>query len=123
MTATGENSTGWVKNAHRSIDELGVAERTDVAIDKALRSRDPREVPAGRMTVILEPAAVAGLLGPLRWALDAKSYDRGTSALSGKLGEQVIDPRFSLRNEPIESRLLGNGFDGRGLPSRPLTWV
>lgn len=123
LTATGADSSGWVKNADRSIDELQVIERSRVAIHKARRSAAPKEVPAGRYTVILEPAAVAGLLGPIQWALGAKGYYRGTSALSGKLGERVVDERLTLRNRPDEPHLLGASFNGSGLPSNDRVWL
>ena len=51
LTATGKNSTGWVNNANRSIDDLGVEQRTRNAIDKARGSADPKEIPAGKYTV------------------------------------------------------------------------
>ncbi|MHC4819179.1 MAG: TldD/PmbA family protein, partial [Planctomycetota bacterium] len=123
LTATGPDSSGWVKNANRSIDRLGVVDRAHKAVDKAKRSAKPKEVPAGRYTVILEPAAVAGLLGPLHRAANAKAYDRGTSALAGKLGQPVIDARLTLRNDPRHPELLGRGFSGAGLPSDEATWI
>jgi predicted Zn-dependent protease len=123
LTATGADSSGWVKNAHRSIDELGVVDRAHKAVDKAKRSANPKEIPAGRYTVILEPAAVAGLLGPLQHAVDAKAYYRGTSALSDKLGRPVIDTRLTLRNDARHPALLGRGFNDAGLPSDEATWI
>jgi predicted Zn-dependent protease len=123
LTATGADSSGWVKNANRSIDRLGVVERAHKAVDKAKRSANPKEIPAGRYTVILEPAAVAGLLGPLHMAANAKAYYRGTSALSGKLGQPVVDARLTLRNDPRHPALLGRGFSGAGLPSDEATWI
>lgn len=123
LTATGPDSTGWVSNASRSFDDLGVTDRTQIAIDKAQRSAKPREIPAGRYTVILEPAAVAGLLGPLIGALDAKSYYKNTSPVAGKLGQTLIDARLSLRNRPDHPQLLGDAFNGYGLPSDLHTWI
>lgn len=123
LTATGEDSSGWVNDQNRSIDDLRVDDRTRVAIDKALRSAKPREAPAGRYTVILEPAAVAGLLGALLWPLNAKGYYKGTSALAGKLGQRIMDARLSLQNRPDHPALLGDAFDGSGLPSDSRTWI
>ncbi len=123
LTAMGENSTGWASNEHRSIDRLGVTERTRVAIEKAKRSTDPKEFPAGRYTVILEPAAVAGLMTWLMWMLDAKSYDKGTSPFREKLGERILDQRLTLKNRPEHADLLGSGFTGEGLPSNDFGWI
>ena len=123
LTATGENSTGWVNNANRSIDDLGVAERTRIAIEKAQRSAKPTELPAGRYTVILEPAAVAGLVGPMSWVWDAKAYYKGTSPFSGKLGVSIVDQRLTLQNRPDHPSLMGASFNGYGLASNSRTWI
>ena len=73
--------------------------------------------------MILEPAAVAGLLTWLMRMLDAKSYDKGTSAFNGKLEKQIIDQRLTLRNRPDHPDLLGQGFTSEGLPTHPATWI
>jgi predicted Zn-dependent protease len=123
ITALADHSTGWGSNVHRSIEHLGVIERTRAAIDKAQRSAKPKEVQAGRYTVILEPAAVAGLITWLMWMLDAKSYDKGTSAFSSKLGKQIVDQRLTLKNRPEHADLLGNGFTWEGLPTNEFAWI
>jgi predicted Zn-dependent protease len=123
LTAQAGEATGWSAAAHRSIDHLRVQERTLTAIEKAKRGLEPHELTPGRYTVILEPAAVAGLLSALLWTLDAKSYEKGTSALSGKLGQLIIDKRLTLRNMPAHEDLLGIGFTADGLPSMASNWI
>ena len=114
LTVQAGEATGWAAAAHRSIDHLRVQERTLTAINKAKRGLEVRELPPGRYTVILEPAAVAGLWSSLLWTLDAKSYEKGTSALSGKLGQAIVDKRLTLRNLPTHEDLLGIGFTADG---------
>jgi predicted Zn-dependent protease len=123
VTAMGEDSTGWAANAHRSIDHLAVPERTALAIMKAKRASRPRELPPGRYTVILEPAAVAGLLSTMIWMLDAKSYYKGDSPFSGKLGQAIMDSRVVLQNRSGHPDLLGARFTSDGLPSHDCTWI
>jgi predicted Zn-dependent protease len=123
VTVQSGEATGWASAAHRSIDHLSVAERTQIAIQKARQSVNPRELPAGRYTVVLEPAAVAGLLSWLTWKLDAKSHDKGTSPFSGKLGTRIVDPRLTLRNCPDHPDLLGAAFTGEGLPGGDSVWI
>ncbi|HEV8540630.1 MAG TPA: TldD/PmbA family protein [Nitrospiraceae bacterium] len=123
MGAAGSRASGWAANVHRSIEQLQVVERTRTAIEKAKRSVELREIPAGRYTVILEPAAVAGLIGPLVWMLDAKSYYKGTSPFVGKVGRAIIDRRLTLQNRPEHEDLLGDGFNGEGLPASEMTWI
>lgn len=123
LTVQAGDATGWSAAAHRSVDHLKIQERTLAAITKAKRSRDSIELPAGPYPVILEPAAVAGLWTWLLWSLDAKSYDKGTSPFTGKLGTQIVDDRLRLHNEPGHADLLGVGFTSEGLPSMPSTWI
>jgi predicted Zn-dependent protease len=123
VTAIGSRASGWAANVHRSIERLGVADRTRIAIEKAKCGENVHELPAGRYTVILEPAAVAGLIGPLIWMLDAKSFYKGTSPFVGKLGRSILDRRLSLQNRPDDPDLLGTGFNGEGLPASEVTWI
>jgi predicted Zn-dependent protease len=124
LTVQAGEATGWAAAAHRSIDHLKVQERTLTAIEKAKRGADePKELEAGRYTVILEPAAVAGLLSWMLWMLDAKSFDKGTSPFVGKLGQRIIDRRLTLRNQPDHADLLGSGFTSDGLPVTESVWI
>jgi predicted Zn-dependent protease len=124
LTVQAGDGTGWSAAAHRSIDQLHVQERTLSAINKAKRGADePRELPPGRYTVILEPAAVAGLLSWMIWMLDAKSFYKGTSPFSDKLGRRILDRRLSLLNRPDHEHLLGEGFTKDGLPVIASTWI
>ena len=123
VTATGEETTGWASNVHRSIEGLEVRERTRVAIEKATRFSGPVEMSPGRYTVILEPAAVAGLLAWIIWMLDAKSYYKGTSPYIGKLDQRIVDERLTLRNHPEHWDLVGSPFTGEGLPGNDFAWI
>ncbi len=123
ITVHAGDATGWNAAAHRSIDHLRIQERTLTAIDRAKRSRDPRELPAGHYPVLLEPAAVAGLWTWLVRALDAKSYEKGTSPFAGRLGKRIVNKRLALNNSPDHPDLLGVGFTTEGLPSGPSTWI
>jgi predicted Zn-dependent protease len=123
LTVQAEDATGWSAAAHRSIDHLKIQERTLAAISKAKRGREAKELPAGRYDVILEPAAVAGLWSWLLWALDAKSYEKGTSPIAERLGRQIVDERLTLQNLPSHPDLLGNGFTQEGLPSEEALWI
>ncbi|MCP9446993.1 MAG: metallopeptidase TldD-related protein [Nitrospira sp.] len=119
----GTGATGWSASAHRSIDRLKIQERTLAAIDKAKRSREARDLPPGDYPVVLEPAAVAGLWSWLIRALDAKSYEKGTSPFAGRLGSRIVDKQLTLSNVPNHADLFGVGFTSEGLPSEPSQWI
>jgi len=123
LTATAGDSSGWTFNAHRDINKLSVRDRTNRAVDKAVRSAEPRELPAGHYPVIFEPAAVAGVLGPVFRSTNAKSYYKGDSPFIGKLGSVIMDTRLTLRTDPAHEDLMGSRFSSEGLATRPLTWI
>lgn len=123
LTASAAEGSGWTFNSHRDIDSLDVEARTRRAVDKAVMSKEPREIPAGHYPVILEPAAVAGVFGAMMWNLGAKSYYKGDSAFVGKLDKQVIDANLSLRTDPAHPDLLGSAFGGDGMANRPQAWI
>jgi len=123
LTATGEDSSGWTCNRHRNIEALELDRRAGSAIDKALLSKKPRELPPGKYPVILEPSAVAGLVGPIFSSARAKNYYKGNSPFVGKLGSAIVDKRLTLRAEPAHSELLGSRFNNDGLPAKPVTWI
>ncbi len=123
LTATLPDSTGWTMNSHRKISKLNIKKRTETAIEKAKSSANPTEVPAGHYEVILEPAAVAGLVGPMIWMLGAKNYYKGNSPYVGKLNQRILDERLQIKSDPQNELLLGSSFDGQGMPYREQTWV
>jgi predicted Zn-dependent protease len=123
LTVLAGEATGWASAAHRSIDHLKIQERTLAAIGKAKRGGEPRELSPGRYKVILESAAVAGLWTWLIWMLDAKSYEKGTSPVAGKLGRSIVDRRLTLKNLPKHADLLGVSFTSDGLPSTESLWI
>ena len=123
LTAKGADSSGWVDQAHRSIHLLDITENTKIAIRKAQLSANPKEIAPGRYRVILEPAAVAGLVAPLIQMLDARDYFKGTSPLSGKLGSAIVDKRLKLQNCPDHPDLLSVGFDRDGVSAQARTLI
>jgi predicted Zn-dependent protease len=97
-------------------DPASLAER---AANKAESSARPRDLPHGKYTVILEPEAVADLLGGLAFALNARSADEGRSFLSkpgggNRLGEKLFADGVTLRSDPFDPRNPGNPWTGGG---------
>lgn len=120
--------SGWAQaNSFRAgdVDWAAVGQR---AVDKAERSQTPRALAPGRYTVILEPAAVAGLLGPLRMALQARNADEGRSFFSRKgggnrVGDKMFADNVTIMSNPADPLVPSRPFDGDGLALGPQTWI
>ena len=123
-TVRSSDSSGWVDRHRRDWRALEVAALGEVALGKAERSRDPGEVPPGRYTVVLEPAAVADLVGFLAWlGLGAQSEQEGRSFLSGRMGERITGTGVTLTDDAFDPRSFGRPFDHEGTPRRRMTLI
>ncbi len=95
---------------------------------KASASADALALEPGKYTVILEPAAVAGLVGFMMNFFDARSADEGRSFLSkagggNRIGEQVFGPEVNIHTDPGHPDAAVYPWDGDGLPrtsARPI---
>ena len=77
-------------------------------------------VPNRAMPVLFTPRGLAGvLIGPLVSGFSGKTVLKGTSPLVGRLGEQVVDERISLWDDPTQPFVPGSRIcDDEGIPSR-----
>jgi predicted Zn-dependent protease len=122
-TADGKGS-GWAGGEETRAEDLDPSALASAAADRAKRSRAPTKLDPGRYTVILEPAAVANLLGFLVEALDARAADQGRSFFTGRnTGDAIFDARVTLRSDPLDPQTPGCPWDPDGVPLAPTTWI
>jgi len=126
-TQMGDRSGYFLRN-HFDVAGLDTQRVAHEAIGKALRSRDPHTMDAATYRVILEPQAVADLLGPFGFAFDARSADEGRSpfaAAGGKtrLGEKMFDDRLNFYSDPWHPQLPGTAAAQDGIPAEKLHLV
>ena len=144
--------SGWGGTISRRMSDIDGATISKAAIDKAVLSQRPHPLEPGEYTVILEPAAAAGLVNLLFNGFSARDAEEGTSLLTKKgggtlLGEKLFSEKFSARTDPFDSRSPGMPwlgevateipnigsafFTGMGgpsivgdfLPTRKTTWI
>ena len=113
--------SGWVARNLADVSEFDVDSDIQTAIRKARSSADAKALEPGKYTVILEPAAAAGLVSFMMNFFDARQADEGRSFLSkkgggNKLGEQVYDPRVNIIADPWAPGAAVMPWDGDGLP-------
>ncbi len=113
--------SGWVGRSLQHASEFDAGREIEIAKRKALESADAKALEPGKYTVILEPAAAAGLISFMMNFFDARSADEGRSFLSrkgggNKLGEQVYDPQVNLVADPWNEIGPVLPWDGEGMP-------
>jgi predicted Zn-dependent protease len=123
ITAMAGDSSGWAKASAcdaRDLDPLALAL---TAARKATQSSSPRELAAGRYTVILEPAAVLDLVGQMFGDFSATAIRDGRSFLNDRIGKKIFGDNITIHDDAWHPLQAGAPFDGEGVPRRGLTLV
>jgi predicted Zn-dependent protease len=120
--------SGWVARNLQDSSAFRPATDIEIAMRKASASADAQALEPGKYTVILEPAAAAGLISFMFNFFDARQADEGRSFLSkagggNKIGQQVYDPRVTFVTDPWHPELPVLPWDGTGLPRERLAFV
>jgi predicted Zn-dependent protease len=120
--------SGWVTSNYEDVKQFKASDDVKVAIQKAKGSADAKALEPGKYTVILEPAAAAGLISFMMFGFDARQADEGRSFLSKKgggtkLGEQVFDPQVTIMADPWDERAPVFPWDGESLPREKLAII
>ena len=122
-TVMSPTSSGWAEVVSERLEQIQPLEAVDIACQKAKTSQSPRDIEPGQYTVILEPSAVSGVLGPLFYSLEAKAADEGRSAFSNKEGEQIGTSAVDLYSQPDHTGCPTRPFFGNGLPTDQVYWL
>lgn len=120
----GQGSGFFLRN-HFDIAKLDTARIGREAIQKALNSRQPRELDPGVYPAILEPQAAGDIL---QLSFDARSADEGRSPFSApgggtKLGQSLFDERLDIFSDPWHPDLPGSPAAQDGLPAQRVYFV
>jgi predicted Zn-dependent protease len=130
ITARSADGTGsgYFSGDHFDLARLDAKQIVEQAVGKAVRSRQPKPIEPGVYPVVLEPQAVADLIGFLTGSFDARSADEGRSAFSGKdgktrVGESIFSERLNLYSDPAHPDLPSTPSTGEGVPASRLSLV
>lgn len=115
ITMQEESATSWAKANFADVRNMEPQKLAERASDRAHQAVDPRELPPGRYTVILEPAAVLDLVGFLFYDFAATAVEDKRSCFTGRMGKQLFDQRISITDDVYHPLQLGPPFDGEGI--------
>jgi predicted Zn-dependent protease len=126
MRSNDGTGSGWVSRNFNDVSKLNTAEASQIAIEKALQSRNAKAIEPGKYTVILEPNAAADLIG-LMLNMNARQADEGRSFLSKKgggtkLGEKIVDERVNIYTDPWNLEVPAAN-QGGGLPRKKMDLI
>jgi len=123
ITMLGGDSSGWQKANSPDVTKVDPLQLAEIAAKKAMDSTHPREVPPGKYTVILEPAAVLDVVGFMFWDYSGMAILDQRSFLSGRIGTRLFGENITILDDVSHPLQTGAGHDGEGMPRQRLALV
>ena len=123
ITMLAADSSGWQKANSPDVAVLDPLSLAEVAARKAMDSTHPRELPAGKYTVILEPAAVLDLVGFMFSDYSGMAILDQRSFLTGRIGTKIFGDNISICDDVAHPLQTGSPFDGEGVRRQSVSLV
>jgi predicted Zn-dependent protease len=115
ITMIAGDSSGWQKANSPDVGKLDPLALAEIAAQKAVESARPREIPAGKYTVILEPSAVLDIVGFMFWDFAGMAILDQRSFLSGRIGTKLFGDNVTIWDDVAHPLQTGCPFDGEGV--------
>src|SRR5882724_6266865 len=123
ITMLAGDSSGWQKANYPDVSQQDPAGLAEIAARKALESASPREIPPGKYTVILEPAAVLDMVGFMFFDFGGLSILDQRSFLNNRVGTQLFGSNINVWDDVAHPLQAGTPFDGEGIPRQRVQLV
>ena len=118
------DSSGYAAWMGRDVSVLDIQALTKRAAEKALLSRQPQDLLPGPYTVILEPPALADMLGFLAYlGLGAQSVQEKRSFMLDQFGKQIVNEMITFWDDANDPRTMGMPFDYEGVPKKKVVLI
>src|SRR5438105_368317 len=115
VTMLAADSSGWQKANSPNVAHLDAVTLAEIAARKALESAAPREIPAGKYTVILEPAAVLDIVGFMFFDFGGLAILDQRSFLNNRVGTKIFGDNINITDDVGHPLQSGAPFDGEGI--------
>ena len=115
VTMLAADSSGWQKANSPNVAHLDAVTLAEIAARKAFESAGPREIPAGKYTVILEPAAVLDIVGFMFYDFGGLAILDQRSFLNNRVGTKLFGENIDIWDDVGHPLQSGAPFDGEGM--------
>src|SRR3984957_16883178 len=123
-------SSGWATQRSVALKDLDGESQAKISIAKCLNGVNLSKLDPGKYPVIMEPAAVADLIGWLGFAFGARDAEQGQSFLSKPgeaggtlLGDRLFPEIITLRSDPFHPKLASTPWAPSLLPNEKISWI
>jgi PmbA protein len=123
-TVLSDTSAGYAAAMAMDVNDLDFEALGREAIDKCLRSQNPRALEPGTYTVILEPHATQDLVRMMgNYGFNGLAVQEGRSFVTGQIGRQILDPRVSIWDDGLDPDGIPMPFDFEGVPKQRVVLI
>ena len=123
ITMLADSSSGWQKANSPDVRNVDPARLAEIAAQKARDSRSPQELPPGKYTVILEPAAVLDLVGFMFWDFGGLTVLDQRSFLNNRIGTKLFGENITIVDDVTHPLQSNAPFDGEGVHRQRVSLV
>jgi predicted Zn-dependent protease len=115
ITMLSPDSSGWQKANSPDVRNLDPQALAEIAAKKAIESASPKEISAGKHTVILEPAAVLDMVGFMFFDFGGLAILDQRSFLNNRVGTKLFGENINISDDVAHPLQSGAPFDGEGV--------
>jgi PmbA protein len=115
ISMLGADSSGWQKSNSSDAATLDPVRMAEIAAQKAIDSARPKEIPAGKYVVILEPSAALDIVGFMFWDYSGVAILDQRSFLTGRIGTKLFGDNITIWDDVSYPLQTGSPFDGEGM--------
>jgi predicted Zn-dependent protease len=123
ITMQEDPAASWAKANSADVRAFEPQKLAARASEKAHLAVNARELPPGRYTVILEPAAVLDLVGFLFYDFAATALEDKRSCLNDRMNTPLFGKNITITDDAYHALQQGAPFDGEGLPRQRVLLV
>ena len=123
ITVQEGSAASWAKANFADVRAFNPQKLAARACEKSHIGVNARELPPGRYTVILEPAAVLDLVGFLFYDFAATALEDKRSCLNDRMGKQLFGQNIAITDDVYHPLQQGPPFDGEGFPRQRVQLV
>lgn len=119
-----DTGSGYAAGIGWQMESLNLEALGEEAMQKALKSRNPREIPPGIYPVILQEYAVADMIATLAYlGMGALAVQEGRSFMCDNFGKQIMASFVSIWDDGLDPSGLPRPFDFEGVPKQKVVIV
>jgi PmbA protein len=123
ITMLAADSSGWQKANSPDVANLDPLRLAETAAQKAVETSHPREIAAGKYTVLMEPAAVLDTVGFMFWDYSGMAILDQRSFLTGRIGTRLFGDNITIVDHVAHPLQSGSPFDGEGVNRKTIPLV